>query len=570
MRARSLSSHAFAAVLGSALLAPGCGDAPARPPSSPPPAPVTAGSATGEWWREAVFYEILVRSFADASEGRLAGDGIGDLQGLIERLDYLNDGDSGTRDDLGIDALWLMPVCQSPSYHGYDVLDYYRIEKDYGTNDDFRRFVGEAHRRGIRVIVDLVLNHTSRRHPWFLDAWRSRSPVHDYYLWVDERQDYRGPWGQGIWHQLEWWQRGWRRFDYYAYYGLFSPHMPDLNHRNPEVRQAMFDVARFWLTEMGVDGFRLDAARHLIEEGTVQQDTAATHAWLAEFHHRVHEVAPEAVVVGEVWADTATVATYGGDELDLAFQFALASETVAAVRSGEAGRLARERQAVHEAFAGRSYATFLTNHDQVRVMSELDTDLARAKLAATLLLTAPGVPFLYYGEEIGMVGFKPDPLIRKPMQWSAGRHAGFSRRRPWQRPNPDYRAVNVASQAADEASLLSHYRRLLRLRRAHPALGGWELEPVATANAAVDAFLRLHASERILVLANLGSEPVGDYELSVAGGWPQEAPDELLAGSQPAAPAPSAGGGYRPLPELAPRTAYLLRWPTADRRTPEG
>jgi glycosidase len=570
MRQLLLSLCALAGAGGSALSLVGC-QLPAAQPEQSSPREVSQNAVSSEslWWQDAVFYEIFVRSFADSSEGKLASDGVGDLRGLVERLDYLNDGDPSTEDDLGIDALWLMPVSQSPSYHGYDVVDHYRIEKDYGSNADFHRLIDEAHRRGIRVVVDLVLNHTSNRHPWFLEAWRRRSPLHDYYLWAYEKHGYRGPWGQPVWHQLEWWQRGWRHFDYYAYYGIFSPRMPDLNHRNDEVREALFDVARFWLEEMGVDGFRLDAVRHLIEDGAVQQDTPATHAWLRDFHRYVHDIAPRSVLIGEVWAETSAIAAYGADELDLAFQFALAEETVAAVRSGDAIRLGWERQAVRRAFHGRPYATFLTNHDQVRVMSGLEGDLARAKLAATLLLTSPGVPFLYYGEEIGMVGNKPDPMIRKPMQWTAGKHAGFSRRGPWLEPNPDYRSVNVAAQIDDGNSLLGHYRRLLRLRDAHPALRRGDLTAVATSHSAVDAFLRSAPSERILVLTNLSSQPISDYKLSFTGSWPTTGlPDDLLLGSLQPVEAPPVNGGYRPLPQLAPLSAHLLRWPTARGETP--
>ncbi len=382
-----------------------------------------AVAAEPEWWRTTVFYEIFVRSFADSSSGPLAGDGIGDLNGLVEKLDYLNDGDPATAGDLGVGGLWLMPIAQSPSYHGYDVTDYYTVEKDYGTNEDFRRFVDEAHRRGIRVLVDLVLNHTSDRHPWFLEAAQRRSTRQHWYIWSHEKRDYLGPWGQPVWHQLPWWLRGWRHFDYLAYYGIFWSGMPDLDYRNPEVTRAMFDVARFWLEDMDVDGFRLDAVRHLIEVGARQNDTEETHAWLRRFHDFCRSVDPNVLLVGEIWSDAEDIATYGADELDLAFHFPMAHETLTAVRTGSSAALLSEADKLPRLFPGSRFATFLSNHDQRRVMSFLGGSETEARLAATLLLTGPGVPFIYYGEEIGLSGVKPDPLIRRPdaVEWGSPR-----------------------------------------------------------------------------------------------------------------------------------------------------
>ena len=409
--------------------------------------PVQASDAAGlPWWRQVVFYEIFVRSFADSTTGPLAGDGIGDLQGLVERLDYLNDGDPATGDDLEVGALWLMPIMDSPSYHGYDVRDYRAVEKDYGDADDFQRLIEEAHRRGMRVILDLVINHTSRQHPWFRDAYRARSPYHGWYLWSEEAQDYLGPWGQPVWHQLAWWQRGWRYFNYRAYYGIFSHHMPDLDLRQPGPTQAIHDVARYWLGQ-GAGGFRLDAVRHLIEDGATQVDTEATHAWLRRFFATVKDAAPQAVVVGEAWAETEIVATYEPDQVDLAFQFDLAAAMLEAVKWGKSNPLAEELDRVWRSFPPGQFATFLSNHDQMRVATYLAGDLDRARLAATLLLTLPGVPFVYYGEELGMVGGKPDRRIRTPMPWTAGPRAGFSTHRPWQRLQIGHESNNVETEA---------------------------------------------------------------------------------------------------------------------------
>ncbi len=206
-----------------------------------------------------MFYEVFVRSFADSD-----GDGIGDLRGLTDRLDYLNDGDPSTNDDLGVTGLWLMPIAGSPSYHGYDVTDYEAVEPDYGTAEDFRAFMAAAHERGIAVIVDLVLNHTSIDHPWFQDARTPGSEHDDWYVWSTTGVPFAGPGGRRIWHKDgdRW------------YYGFFWEGMPDLNVANPEVEAALDDVARFWLEDMGVDGFRLDAARHLIEDGDKTENSA--------------------------------------------------------------------------------------------------------------------------------------------------------------------------------------------------------------------------------------------------------------------------------------------------------
>lgn len=532
----------------------------------PSPAQPPAPSARDEglpWWRSVVFYEVFVRSFADSDRGPLAGDGIGDLQGLIERLDYLNDGDPDTHDDLEVGGLWLMPVMQSPSYHGYDVVDYRAVERDYGTNEDFRRLIDEAHRRGIRVIVDLVLNHTSNRHRWFRNAWRRRSTYNDWYIWSVEPKEHLGPWGQPVWHEVPWWQRGWRYFNHLSYYGIFWAGMPDLNYRSPEVTRAMFDVSRFWLEQMGADGFRLDAVRHLVEDGRIQEDTPETHAWLRRYRAHLREVAPEALMVGEVWADTDAVASYGPDELDLTFQFELARSTLEAVRQGTATELTGVAQRVRDAFAGRGYATFLTNHDQVRVQSDLDGDREKARLAATLLLAGPGVPFIYYGEEIGMTGLKPDPHLRRPMQWQAGPRVGFSTGKPWQDPALDADLVNVDRQNGDPESLLSHYRRLIRLRNRQPALRAGDFTILATGNPAVYAFRRRSGEHQIVVLANLSAGPVREYSLksSDLGPLDGQSPLEILRGESVDAPVRET---WSPVAELAPQTAYLFQWTTLD------
>jgi len=269
--------------------------APTATTKAPTPVSTTqvkpAGTAVGPfWWNDSVFYEIFVHSFYDSD-----GDGIGDLNGLVEKLDYLNDGDPATTDDLGITGLWLMPIAQSPSYHGYDVADYCAVDDEYGTNEDFRRLVDEVHRRGIRVIIDLVLNHTSSKHPWFQSARDDvNSPYRDFYIWSEQDPGYKGPWGAQAWHRSA---TGY-------YYGVFWEGMPDLNYDNPAVTAEMEEVIRFWLEDMGADGFRLDAVKHLIEEDRSQENTPATHEWLRGFYVFYKETNPDAMTVGEVWSST--------------------------------------------------------------------------------------------------------------------------------------------------------------------------------------------------------------------------------------------------------------------------
>ena len=457
------------------------------------------------WWNDTVFYQIFVRSFYDSD-----GDGIGDFNGIIEKLDYLNDGNPQTDTDLGITGLWLMPINPSTSYHGYDVTDYYAVHPDFGTMDDFQRLLEECHQRGIRVIIDMVFNHTSVEHPWFLEARDNpESARRDWYLWAEQDPDYRGPWNQEVWYPTV---SGY-------YYAVFWSGMPDLNYTNLDVTAEMENVSRFWLDEVGVDGFRLDAARHLIEDGQEQENTEATHAWWRNFRTTYKAVNPDALTVGEIWTTNYEVVGYvKGDELDLAFNFDLASEILRYVGNREAENLAAGLRRSFNLFDPGTYATFITNHDQERVMSAFfnDTDLAR--LAGSVLLTGPGVPFIYYGEEIGMTGTKPDPNIRTPMQWSAEHAAGFTTGAAWGSVNRNYSEVNVAAQTGDPESLLSYYRTLIHLRNNHAALRVGEYTLVNTDNDSVLAFLRVSQEETILVIVNLGEEMVSDLSLSLNRG----------------------------------------------------
>src|ERR1700687_5098858 len=304
--------------------------------SSSRPAPVrsSADPSPRSWANGAVFYEVFVRSFQDSD-----GDGNGDLKGLISRLDYLNDGNPATSTDLGVDALWLMPVFASPSYHGYDTVNYEKINRDYGTDADFDQLLAEAHKRGIKIVVDLVLNHTGGDHPWFVESAKSpTSAKRDWYVWSPTDLHWTQPWNHEgpTWHE----RRG------AFYYGIFWSGMPDLNYRTPAVREEVKRIAALWLRR-GVDGFRLDAARYLFEDGpgAGQHDLPETHAFWKEFASHVRSVKPEATLIGENWTETPLIAPYygstqvvpGGDELPLNFDFPLASRIVEGVQAGEAG-----------------------------------------------------------------------------------------------------------------------------------------------------------------------------------------------------------------------------------------
>jgi glycosidase len=462
------------------------------------------------WWHEAVFYEVFVRSFADSQTGPLANDGVGDFAGLTARLDYLNDADPDTDTDLGVTALWLMPVAESPSYHGYDVTDYRAVDREYGTAADFRAFIDACQARGIRVIVDLVLNHCSSRHPWFVEAVQDpASPKRDWFVWSQEDPGFRGPWNQTVWHGRTREQTG------LYYYGCFNHDMPDLNLANPDLTAELKAIARFWIEEMGVDGFRLDAIKHLIQDGPVQENTPATIDWLEDFQAYCRSLDSEFFSVGEVWAPTEQVRRYIPDAVDTAFEFDLAQAILDAVNAGDATGLEARLVTVLGAYEA-PVATFLTNHDQARVMTQLGGDIDKARAAASVLLTLPGVPFLYYGEEIGISGDKPDPNIRTPMQWTA-KASGFTRGTAWREPQEDAAASNLASQRGRPGSLFEHYRRLIAMRRASGALSTGRTVLLDPQEPGLLAFVRESeaGATRTLVVVNLSGTPLGWYQIEL-------------------------------------------------------
>jgi glycosidase len=514
-------------------------------------APVSAQEAAENWWNNRVFYEIFVRSFYDSD-----GDGIGDLQGVIEKLDYLNDGDPATNADLGVTGLWLMPVMESPSYHGYDVTDYRTIESDYGTNEDFKALVDAAHERGIAIIVDLVVNHTSVEHPWFTASAEGDPTYADWYVWDESCPTYLGPWNQKVWIPR----------DDSCYYAIFWEGMPDLNYHNPAVVAEMDDIARYWLEDMGADGFRLDALQHIVEEGQEQANTDATHEWANTFHEFVDSVKPDSLTVGEIFATDIISADYVPEGADLTFDFDLAKAMLGAARNGRTSPISGAQERAMRIYPPNQYAAFLTNHDQNRVMNELRGDVDKAKVAATLLLTQPGVPFIYYGEEIGMMGAKPDERIRTPMQWGADETTGgFTSGTPWEALQEDAAEVNVAAQDADPDSLLSHYRDLIHLRAAHPALQHGDYVPVDSESRQVYSFLRRSDDETLLVVINLSDEPQTDYALEVEEASLSEGTQAaLVVGSgslaQPQIMEDGGFTGYLPIPELPPYSLTVIQF----------
>lgn len=445
------------------------------------------------WWNDAVFYEIFVRSFYDSN-----GDGIGDFQGMIEKLDYLNDGDPTTKTDLGVTGIWLMPMMESPSYHGYDVTDYYATEPDYGSMADFEAFLDAAHERGIKVIIDFVMNHSSSQHPWFTQSANNANGFRDWYRWADNHPGYSGPWGQNVWHS--------NGGDFY--YGLFWGGMPDLNYENPDVKEEMFNVTDFWL-DKGIDGYRLDAIKYLDEDGSTLENTPETFALLEEFNSVYKSNNPEAFTVGEVWSSTSQIIPYvQNDRLDVCFEFGLATAIINAVNSQNPNDIRQQLNVIQTGYPQLQYSTFLTNHDIDRVFNQLGSQPTRMKLAASIYLTLPGIPFVYYGEELGMIGTGDHENIRRPMQWTDGTHAGFSTSTPWYGVGNNYQSNNVETMEADPNSLLEHYKKMIHIRNEQVTLRRGNLLTVESSANQVLSFARVYGNEAAIVLSNMAMSEI--------------------------------------------------------------
>ena len=458
---------------------------------SAPPVP-----EAGEVW-----YQIFLRSFADSD-----GDGIGDIRGLINRMDYLA--------DLGIEGIWLLPVHTSPSYHKYDVQDYYSIDPVYGTMDDFRDLLTAAHQRGIRVILDMVLNHTDDEHFWFQEALKGpENPYRNYYVWADSAEEQENP---HHWHAQP--ADGDRQNESAEYFeGFFWKGMPDLNYDHPPVREDVLQIAAFWLDSMGVDGFRLDAALHIYPFYVQARDSLLIRniQWWQEFRSEVDRFAPEAFLIGEIWEGDSITGQFLDQALDACFNFSLSQEITECLQGKRSPAslvpLLLSRYQVYASFdPSFQDATFLSNHDQNRIATILQGHPEKLKLAASILLTLPGTPFIYYGEEIGMRGHKPDEQIREPIIWDqTGRAADQTNWEPLLHNVPDS-IRSIAEQRQDAGSLWHHYATLIQLRKEMPALhsGSFRDCQWLSLPPQVLAFERGHADKHLLVMHNLGDTPI--------------------------------------------------------------
>lgn len=431
-----------------------------------------------------VYYEVFVRAFADSD-----GDGMGDLNGLSLKLDSLK--------SLGVDGLWLMPIFKAQSYHGYDVTDYRDISPDYGTMEDFDRFLAEAHQKGFKVLLDLPLNHTGDRHPWFIAAKDPQSPLRARYHWLENPTPQAlslKVWGRAVYSPL----------GSAYYYSLFDKGMPDLNYDCPETRQEAIDIARFWL-QRGVDGFRLDAASHIYGEGEGgrPQDISLSAAWWQEFSRALKKDYPDCYLLGEAWEslDKRAPLLTG---LDSVLNFDLGDRLLPLLKTGGGGqglmdallKVYGEGQKVNPDFKD---APFLSNHDQARVFSRLGYQSAKAKAAAFVLLTLPGNPVIYYGEELGMAGAKPDEELRTPFLWGEG-DPFLSR---WHPSKYNQNTQPLSLQEQDPQSLLAFYKRILRFRQEHKALSLGKFEKATLSNPLSLAYTLKSPDESLLILHNL-------------------------------------------------------------------
>jgi alpha-glucosidase len=422
-----------------------------------------------DWQRRTVIYQIWVRSFQDSD-----GDGIGDLPGLTSRLDYLR--------DLGVGAIWLSPIHPTPyADSGYDVADYLAVNPDYGTLEDFQDLLEGAHARGLRVLTDLVMNHTSDQHAWFQESRASRdNPRADWYVWADQPNL---PCTPGLQFGDSAWKWDGARGQYYFH--QFYEGQPDLNYRNPEVAAAMLEVAGFWL-DLGVDGFRVDAIYTLFEDlpGTPEDQFRCghhplTHAYLKTLRG-VLEGYPSKASLAEVWGPPETTAAYlgnGQDEFHLSLSMDLSLAMQGALMLEAPSLLAPKLEdTLSRLPTGTQYSTFLSSHDWPRIQHQLGNDQARARLAAVLLMTLPGTPIVYYGDEVGATNTAAQVVDKRdgsrgPMPWTTAPDLGFTTGTPWLAPAPGNEQASVEAQEGDPDSSLALYRRLLALRNRLDYLG---------------------------------------------------------------------------------------------------
>jgi maltose alpha-D-glucosyltransferase/alpha-amylase len=492
------------------------------------------------WFKDAVFYEVYVRGFYDSN-----ADGVGDFRGLTEKLDYI--------EWLGVDCLWLLPMYASPLRDGgYDIADFYTILPDYGTLEDFKTFLDAAHARGIRVITDLVVNHTSDQHPWFKAASASPdSPKRDWYVWSDTNERYKE--ARIIFTDMEKSNWTWCESAQSFYWHRFFSHQPDLNYDNSQVERAMLEVVDFWL-DLGVDGFRVDAVPYLYErEGTSCENLPETHAFLKRLRAHVELRYPSALLLAEAnqWPED-VVAYFGdGDEFHMGYHFPIMPRLFMALRQEDRRPIVEILERTPGIPANCQWGMFLRNHDELtlemvtdeerdylyneyakdrrmrlnlgirrRLAPLLDNSRRRIELLHALLLSLPGSPFLYYGDEIGMgdnIYLGDRDGVRTPMQWTVDRNAGFSRA-DFARlyfpvimdPVFGYQSVNVEAQQRYSSSLLHWMRNMITLRQRHRVFGRGEMKFVKPENRKIFAFTREHADEAVLCVFNLSerAQPV--------------------------------------------------------------
>ena len=487
------------------------------------------------WYKDAIIYQVHVRAFYDSN-----ADGIGDFQGLAQRLDYVQ--------ELGGDTIWLMPFFPSPLRDdGYDISDYRSVHPSYGTLEDFRTFLSTAHELGIRVIIEMVLNHTSDQHPWFQESRSSRdNPRRDWYVWSDSDTVYRGT--RIIFLDTEMSNWAWDPVSKQYYWHRFFSHQPDLNWDSPAVRNEMWDIMKFWL-DMGVDGFRLDAVPYLIErEGTNCENLPETHDVIKELRHKVDEHFPGAMLLAEANQWPADLRPYfgNGDEFHMAFHFPLMPRMFMGLRLEDRKPITEILQQTPDIPSTCQWCLFLRNHDELtlemvtdverdymydvyatdkamrlnlgirrRLAPLLDNDRRRIELMNGMLLSMPGTPIIYYGDEIGMgdnIYLGDRNGVRTPMQWSAAWNGGFSTADPERLYSPPilnplygYPAVNVLSQKRTEHSLFSWMKHIIKVRRSSPVFGSGSIEFLYPANHRVLAYTRTLGKETVLVVNNLSN-----------------------------------------------------------------
>jgi maltose alpha-D-glucosyltransferase / alpha-amylase len=488
-----------------------------------------------EWYKDSVIYQLHVRTFFDSN-----GDGIGDFRGLQQKLDYLQ--------ELGITSIWLLPFYPSPLRDdGYDIADYTAVHKSYGTLDDFKAFLAAAHERGIRVIIEMVLNHTSDQHPWFQEARSSRdNPRRNWYVWSDTDELYRE--ARIIFVDTELSNWAWDPVSKAYYWHRFFSHQPDLNYDNPEVREAMWHVMKFWL-ELGVDGFRLDAVPYLVErEGTSCENLPETHEIVRECRRRVDQFFPGKMLLAEANQWPADVCAYfgHGDEFHMAFHFPLMPRMFMGVKLEDRKPIIEILQRTPEIPQNCQWCIFLRNHDELtlemvtdmerdymydeyardktmrinlgirrRLAPLMDNDRRRIELLTGMLMSLPGTPVLYYGDEVGMgdnIYLGDRNGVRTPMQWDGHWNGGFSSADPERlyaplisNPVYGYQAVNVDSQKRSEHSLLSWMKRLIQVRKSTQVFSRGTIEFLDPSNHRVLAYVREYGHERVLAVNNLSS-----------------------------------------------------------------